>query len=185
MKRTVCTLLTIALALGLTAVAFAGEHPHHGHGGSAFAAIVHHYEAARLALLHDKTEGLGEHADEIKATAEQLAAKFSADQAGVPADKADAAKALLPEIAAAAGELAKAGDIAAARDAFYALSQPLVRYREMVAGDRPVVVYCPMAKKSWLQPEGEIGNPYYGQSMARCGEVVSRQPTSPRRGERG
>jgi hypothetical protein len=30
-----------------------------------------------------------------------------------------------------------------------------------------------MAQQVWLQPKGEIGNPYYGQSMARCGEVVS------------
>jgi hypothetical protein len=30
-----------------------------------------------------------------------------------------------------------------------------------------------MAQKVWLQPKGEIGNPYYGQSMARCGEFVS------------
>jgi hypothetical protein len=32
-----------------------------------------------------------------------------------------------------------------------------------------------MHKKSWLQPAGdEIGNPYAGQSMPKCGEVVSK-----------
>ncbi len=34
------------------------------------------------------------------------------------------------------------------------------------------VVFCPMAKKAWIQPEGEIGNPYLGQEMPTCGEVV-------------
>lgn len=29
-------------------------------------------------------------------------------------------------------------------------------------------------KRSWLRPsEQEIGNPYYGQKMATCGEIVS------------
>ena len=49
----------------------------------------------------------------------------------------------------------------------------MVRYRAEVEGERPAVGYCPMAAKSWLQLDGEeIGNPYYGQSMASCGEVV-------------
>ena len=52
----------------------------------------------------------------------------------------------------------------------------MVQYRAQVEGDElPVVMYCSMAKKSWLQlAGGEIGNPYYGQSMARCGEAVGQ-----------
>jgi len=69
---------------------------------------------------------------------------------------------------------AGAHDLAATRTAFGELSKPMVRYREMVSGDRPMVVYCPMAKKPWLQPKGEIGNPYFGQSMATCGTIVSK-----------
>jgi hypothetical protein len=30
-----------------------------------------------------------------------------------------------------------------------------------------------MEKKSWLQPEGEIANPYVGDVMRTCGEVRS------------
>jgi hypothetical protein len=44
----------------------------------------------------------------------------------------------------------------------------------MLTEPNTVVVYCAMAEKVWIQPKGEIGNPYYGQSMARCGEVVSK-----------
>lgn len=32
------------------------------------------------------------------------------------------------------------------------------------------VAYCPMVKKSWVQKEAEIRNPYYGKSMLTCGE---------------
>lgn len=63
---------------------------------------------------------------------------------------------------------------AEARAAMGELSKPLVRFREMATGEKPVVVYCSMEKKSWLQPEGEIGDPYLGQKMATCGQVVSK-----------
>ena len=36
----------------------------------------------------------------------------------------------------------------------------------------PAGAYCPMHKRSWLQPDGEIGNPYGG--MPRCGEIVAK-----------
>ena len=30
--------------------------------------------------------------------------------------------------------------------------------------------YCPMAQKPWLQEGSTLANPYYGTSMATCGE---------------
>ena len=35
------------------------------------------------------------------------------------------------------------------------------------------VVFCSMAKGSWLQKEKVIANPYYGSKMLRCGEIIS------------
>ena len=139
-----------------------------------FEALNEHYEAIRVALLHDNTKGVAEHASAIVASVEELQTEFSANHAGVSQEGAAACQALLPEISKAAGRVAQASNISQTRDAFGELSKPMVRYREMVSGERPVVVYCSMAKKAWLQPEGEIGNPYYGQSMARCGDVVSK-----------
>lgn len=141
---------------------------------SAFAAFNKNYEAIRLALLHDNMKDVAKNARAIESGAAELQGDFSSGHAGVSDESAAACKALLPEIGQAAGRLAKATDIASARKAFGELSKPMVRYREMSSGDRPVVVYCPMAKKAWLQPDGEIGNPYYGQSMAKCGDVVSK-----------
>ena len=44
----------------------------------------------------------------------------------------------------------------------------------LVKNPAPAVAFCSMAQKVWLQPSGEIGNPYYGQSMAWCGKFVSQ-----------
>lgn len=169
----------LALALGLPAGANCGspscthaghEADHHaGHGADHAEAPSEHalfgpYEAIRQSLIADSVEGVAQHAKELAAGAAQLA-----DQAG-----SDDERALMREIADASKALAAATGLEPTRDAFYAVSKPLVRYRELAEGDKPIVVYCSMAKKSWLQPAGPIGNPYYGSSMLRCGSVVSQ-----------
>lgn len=167
-KRNAVFLGLATMVAAMTApVATAGD-------ASAFESLNENYEAIRITLLNDNMKGIADNARLIEESATKLQRHYSASHAGVSADNAAACEALLPEISEAAGRLAKASEIEAAREAFGELSKPMVRYREMVSGERPVVVYCPMAKKAWLQPEGEIGNPYYGQSMARCGNVVSK-----------
>lgn len=135
-----------------------------------YEALIGHYEEIRLALLNDRLEGVAAEAAALAEGARALAAGFDAAEAGVPAEAAQEARGLLPEMASAAQALAAARDLEAARAAFGDLTDPLLRYREL-AGDTAVkVAYCPMAGKSWLQKDGEtIGNPYYGQSMAGCG----------------
>jgi Cu(I)/Ag(I) efflux system membrane protein CusA/SilA len=78
------------------------------------------------------------------------------------------------EIATAAKGVAAAGDLDQARRAFAALSEVLIAYRETATEEpKPVVAYCSMEKKSWLQPEGPISNPYVDEEMRSCGEVVN------------
>ena len=165
MFRVFRSVLVITLALSAS-VALAGE-------SSPFRVISDHYEVVRNALLNDTTTGIAEHATAIADQVGTLTEAFDAKAAGVAAGQQTACESLLPEIERAARELAAAKDLEAARHAFAELSKPLVRYRDMVSGDRPMVVYCPMAKESWLQPRGDIGNPYFGQSMARCGKIIS------------
>jgi hypothetical protein len=150
MKHNGFFLLALFLLTLVVAPAFAAPAP----GG--FDGILGHYEAVRTALLADRTAGVPDHAKAIAGLSKSA-----------PAD-------LGPQIAAAAFKLAAAKDLNAARDAFYELSKPLVRWREAAGSKRHVVAFCPMKKRSWLQPKGEIGNPYYGKSMPRCGEVVSK-----------
>ena len=163
--RWILSVLTLSLlALAGTAAA-AGASSSEG-----FDALMKPYEKIRLALLADTTDGIAAEAEAIRETAKSIAKKNpDAPEGRTPAE----VRGLLPEIAGYAKDVAEADGLVAAREAFYELSKAMVRYRAQVGGERPVVVYCPMAAKSWLQLDAEeIGNPYYGQSMARCGEVV-------------
>jgi hypothetical protein len=140
---------------------------------NSFHEISAHYEAIRQSLMNDSTEGVTEHAAAIRDTALKLEATFSAGAAGVDADGAAAVQALLPEIIERSGRLAEAKGLKSVRAEFAELTKPLTRYHALVLGERPLVAYCPMEKKAWLQPDEQIGNPY-DPSMLRCGDVVAR-----------
>ncbi|AHM59423.1 efflux transporter, RND family, MFP subunit [Flammeovirgaceae bacterium 311] len=68
-------------------------------------------------------------------------------------------------------------DIEAKRENFIYISQPLIKVVESFgAPENLFVQFCPMANNDqgayWLSSEPEIRNPYYGDAMLRCGEVV-------------
>jgi len=69
--------------------------------------------------------------------------------------------------------LAKTKGIEAMRKALKPLSQPLVMWATMSKAAGVNVVFCSMAKGSWLQKEKVIANPYYGSKMLRCDEIIS------------
>lgn len=140
---------------------------------TAFTTIVDHYEAIRLVLIEDSTEGVAEHADAIARTARALEFNYSDATAGVNAGGAASVKELLPEIEKRAAEVARSNDLETVRTEMAELTKPLVRWHDLVDGPRPVVAYCPMVKKAWLQPDEPIGNPY-APNMLRCGEIVQR-----------
>ncbi len=143
------------------------------HGSASFDSLALEYEAIRQSLLHDTLDGVREHAARIEKMAGSLTHGFEPEEAGILPAKQDDLTALLPDLSASAGKLAAASDLAGAREAFGELSKRMVRFRQMTPSPKNVVVFCSMAKKVWLQPKKEIGNPYYGQSMAGCGEIVS------------
>ncbi|MBM4343924.1 MAG: DUF3347 domain-containing protein [Deltaproteobacteria bacterium] len=126
------------------------------------------YAAVRKALAGDDLPG-------AKAAAPAAAAKV----AGMKATHAEKA----PEIdsmAAAAHKVAASADIATARMAFGEFSRTLIGF---VAADKGVaggvVCYrCPMAKtyQKWLQLGDEMGNPYWGAEMLKCGSKVPVAP---------
>ncbi len=150
---------------------------HDGHGEAAetaFASVLHHYEAIWRSLAADSTEDLAKHAEGIREAADAIAADFSLEQAGL-AKGADAEKsaAFFRDVAKTALYLGTTTDLATAREAFYEISKNLVRLNEHLAGERFHVVYCAMAKKSWLQRQEKIANPYHGKAMSGCGEIVS------------
>lgn len=109
------------------------------------------YESVRQALLNDSLK-------DVRLSAAALAAA--------------AKDAKQPAIAAKAESVAKLSNLDKARDAFAPLSDEMIKLRATAsAGARPAIGYCPMVKKSWLQPKGsKVGNPYIA-GMAECGEL--------------
>ena len=169
--RITIPLIVLLLAAALPATA------HEGHGedaANAFASVLHHYEALWRRLADDSIDGLADHAEGMRDAADRITAEFSLERAGL-ADGADPEEtaAFFSGIAKTALYLASATDLETAREAFYEISKSLVRLNEQRDGERLKVVYCSMAKKSWLQRHEKIANPYHGKMMSGCGEIVS------------
>ena len=118
------------------------------------------YESIRAALATDSTDGVARHARRI--------------QAIVRGGGAEATRSL-GALSRAAGRVAGASDIAAARAAFGALSTALIRLLEADPQLRRGLhrFQCPMAHESWVQPSAQLQNPYMGTQMATCGGPVS------------
>lgn len=130
------------------------------------------YEAIRLALLADSMDGVAEYAHAIEEKASTLRENLSADLAGVSAHDLEEWVSALEDIEASAMKLAESSDLNSAREDLFALTKPMAKYRKLTGDHGTIVAYCPMAQKAWIQPQGEIGNPYFGQEMPTCGEVV-------------
>ncbi len=142
-------------------------------GPSSFDVVMEHYEPVRLALIGDSMAGVNAHGKAIAAELRALQSDFSPDRAGASGEALAVVEEKLSEMIAAADSIAGATTLEAARDGLYALSKPMVRWREGVEQNgRPNVAYCPMHKRSWLQPGEKIGNPYGG--MPGCGSIVSK-----------
>ena len=142
-------------------------------GPSSFEVVMEHYEPIRIALLGDSMDGVNFHGEAIAAELRALEYDFSTDRAGTSGQAASAVEDRLDEMIAAADSIASASSLETARDGIYALTKPMVLWREgVMENGRPAVAYCPMHKRSWLQPGEEIGNPYGG--MPGCGSIVSK-----------
>lgn len=139
-------------------------------GAAAFDAgmqpILHSYLQIHDALASDKTTGVQAAARSIAAASKKLDAK------GVTGEHAEHYEHLPMKLAKAAKAVAAAGDISAAREAFKELSRPMAMWGTMSKPSGVTVMFCSMAKGSWLQRKGATRNPYYGASMLGCGEMV-------------
>ena len=139
------------------------------------------YEEARSSLAHDRL-------DEVRAPATGVA--YSLEEAEAEAETGSASlsprvQAILAESARAATSLGEAMDLDAAREAFGELSRLLLVLTNV---DPRVLegwhVYsCPMTSTfpKWMQPRGELENPFMGQAMPSCGvetDTTVAPPTS-------
>ena len=121
------------------------------------AAVFDGYIQIQTALAGDSLEGV--------ATGAQTIAKSV---------KEDQAKTFSAALGQQAEAVAKAKDLAAARDAFKPLSESLIQFaaKDTAVSSLYRQAHCPMAKASWLQTGTTVSNPYMGKAMLRCGQFV-------------
>jgi len=78
------------------------------------------------------------------------------------------------------------GSLETAREAYRAVSHGMLRAAIIARGPKTANAlkhyYCPMVPGGggdWMQPGGELANPYWGDEMLRCGEVVRDMVVNP------
>jgi Cu(I)/Ag(I) efflux system membrane fusion protein len=86
-------------------------------------------------------------------------------------------------IARAADAMSATHDLTKAREAFHVLSESLTAVAAEFGGDVEIFqAFCPMAfggrGAHWLSADRQIGNPYFGSAMLRCGEIVKTIPAA-------
>lgn len=165
------TFATFALACAVLVSGLALAAPAHA-ADDAFGTIAEQAEPIRLSLMRDSMDMVEDAALRIERAAGDLT-KADAATAGVDEAKLADVHALAADMRTAAKSLAAADTVEEAREALAALSKPLARWHGLRGGDETfAVAYCPMVRKSWIQPaDDEIGNPY-DSSMPRCGSFV-------------
>lgn len=155
-----------AVACGLSF----GAMPAHAAGTEAFDAgmrpVLESYLTVQEALAADSMDGVAAAGRAMVAAAAEL------DTSGVDGEHAEHYADLPTKIAAASNELATSETLESAREALRNLSRPMTVWASMSTPGGIDVVFCSMAKASWVQRSGEVRNPYYGSSMLRCGELV-------------
>lgn len=117
-------------------------------------------------LASDSTKGVAEFAKNIVEASKTLDTKM------VTGEHAGHFASLPSNLNKAAEELSKAKGLESARSHFKQISQAMATWAGMSKPKGINVMYCPMAKASWLQKGTEVHNPYYGQKMLSCGEMV-------------
>ena len=124
-------------------------------GSEAFKAILGSYLEIHARLTSDQTDGVKAAATAIATQAESLGSDGAA-------------------IVKSAKAVAEAADLKAARDAFGPLSDAVIALGQAEGwkdGTGAKVAFCPMVRKSWVQKDEKIKNPYYGTTMLECGEI--------------
>ena len=117
--------------------------------------ILDDYLKIGAALSQDQHSEASKQAKNMKTTlAESNNAKVKAE--------------LLPAIES----LSSSKDLDAARKSYEELSSKLNAMKKDL-GIQADEYYCPMVKKTWLQKDSKIMNPYVGKDMASCGEKKS------------
>jgi Cu(I)/Ag(I) efflux system membrane fusion protein len=123
--------------------------------------LLREYFKIHKSLAQDSTTGVDEAAGRIG----EFASQIESGDAEVQKLVSDIRKASLA---------LKGKSLDATRNVFFDLSQPLLVYLNKYHShkDQYSRFYCSMVNKAWVQSDKEVANPYHGQSMLRCGELI-------------
>lgn len=164
---------TRRLFVGVVALLWLGGGCHRGVANASSAGfdkamkpILAQYIRAHAALAADGTRGVAKAAKRIATLTRKL------DPRAVSGKRQVHFAALPGKLLRAASKLASAKSLAAAREAFKALSRPMVLWATLSKPAGVNVLFCSMAKGSWLQTDKAVRNPYYGKKMLRCGQII-------------
>ena len=159
MLKTFLAAVTLAVATAALSAAAEPRAPHHTSTMAAdfVADVVGPYLAIQSALVNDDLAPVAAAAKSLQKGAVTLGAEGKA-------------------LAAAAAKTADAKSLEAARAAFGDLSTALIAYADTTKQpiEGKIVAFCPMVKKSWVQADGAIANPYYGKAMLTCGNSTRK-----------
>ena len=135
--------------------------------------VVEEYLKIQEALADDRTDGVKSAAEKVAALSDNL------DPNTVTGEHAMHYKDVPAKIKTGALKLAQGKEINAMRAAFKELSKPMAMWATMSKPEGIYLMYCPMAKGSWLQTDEVIRNPYHGHEMLHCGEIVGGEADDP------
>ena len=128
--------------------------------------VLDRYLRIGSALSADSLDGVREKARTIAKLAAGL------DPGTVSGEHAGHYKTISANLEKPARSLAAAQSLDSARGSFKELSKPMAMWVTMAKPANIDVLYCSMAKGSWVQKHGKVSNPYYGPKMLECGDVV-------------
>ena len=134
--------------------------------------VVDHYLSLQVALAQDNDEQAGTTAAQLQKALGKVDMKLLDGEAHMLWMKH------LKSLQSVIDQLLKANDIKVRREAFALLSEALAQTVPAFGVDaKPLFqLRCSMAFNNrgatWLQSDKDVRNPYFGQQMLKCGEVV-------------
>ncbi|WP_461488549.1 DUF3347 domain-containing protein [Pontibacter sp. HJ8] len=135
------------------------------------AGVLESYLKLKDKLVASDAQQVQDEAKTLLALAEKV------DAAGLEGEQKAFAEERLGEVKQSASKLAASADLAAQRGQLELLSEATFALAKAFGASTATLFYqhCPMANNNqgayWLSSEQEIRNPYYGESMLKCGSV--------------
>src|SRR5450432_1915238 len=127
-----------------------------------------------LALLSLFAFGLTSRASDLSPEDKEFLNRYEKVRAALANDNLDNARKAAADLGEEGAAINKSDKIATARAEFSKLSEHAIKVASGQSGY--YIVSCPMVQKDWVQPVGQISNPYAGQSMPTCGAIRKPLP---------